>query len=1106
MRLKSLFIVVLLTICFVQADFGQKVKPRPTPTKKQTKLTEKQKSDILAKIDALIVRVSEKYNPKAKETFEPAIKDFSSIVKLIDSYKGQLGDKGKEYQGLAYFSLGSLYFYSNSFEKSAQNIEKSVKLFEQIGENTTLLPSAYNVLAAIYAKLNNPLKTAENYGNSVIAFKNLLAAAKDSDEIIKLKTEVAENLFSYCDALLFIGEKLKALEAVQESYALFSETNQFFKKAGALGRIARINQETGNTQKALEYYKQTLELARNEDFRKANPIGAAQLEAVTLNSLGHLYSSTGEREKGFELFQKALEICRLNNTEEPKPLILNNLGYYFMSIGDYSKAIETLSESVEISKKLGDEKTAAITLNNIGASYFEIYNFKKAVEIWDEAIEISMKINDIGTLALIVTNNSNLLIEAGEVEKALEFVEIARQYFEKSNDQPRMANILSILGRISQKKGDYQTAYKYFNDSNVLAKKIGDKRLLTTNQFLISGLFLLQKDFENASQNFLKTLQLANENNESQYSAYSLLGLAGIAKNKKNLPLAILYGKKAINQFQIMRVNIKSLDKETQTIFLENIKEAYQLVADLLISEGRIAEAEQVLALIKEEELYEYVRRDDKVAKELTAKLSLTDEETAAFKRYNEFSENIAVIGKEYSILEAEKRQLAPNQPFTKQARLDDLAKKLKDSTEVFLKFLDELKVEFGEENARVAQVDSGLQAMLKEMKAHDTVIISTIASAERLNIILTTDSFQKAYTVDIASANLNKLVADFRKAVQNPAVDPRILGQKLYNILLKPLEKDLAGSGAKTLVWSLDGTLRYVPLSALWDGNKYLAERYANAVITLASRDKLKDLPSDKSAWKTVGFGVSKAATVEETEAGAPVKRQFDALASVPEELCKVVNDSESAHKCADKGIIAGRRFLDEQFTLQEFRNQLGKFPLVHIASHFSLKAGNDKNSYLLLGGGDERKLSIAELNRANPMFVGVELLTLSACNTAMTGEKKANGVEIEGFGAIAQKQGAKSVLATLWSVADPSTRDLMNEFYTFLNVQNLSKAESLRQAQIKLIYGKYSAEEINKKRSDLAGEIPADVAQIPFQKDENRPFAHPYYWSPFVLIGNWQ
>jgi CHAT domain-containing protein len=191
---------------------------------------------------------------------------------------------------------------------------------------------------------------------------------------------------------------------------------------------------------------------------------------------------------------------------------------------------------------------------------------------------------------------------------------------------------------------------------------------------------------------------------------------------------------------------------------------------------------------------------------------------------------------------------------------------------------------------------------------------------------------------------------------------------------------------------------------------------------------------------------------------------------------------------------------------TLEEFKNQLGKFPLVHIASHFSLKAGNDKSSYLLLGGGEERRLTIAELNRSNSMFVGVELLTLSACNTAMTGEKKANGVEIEGFGAIAQKQGAKSVLATLWSVADPSTRDLMNEFYTFLSVQKLSKVESLRQAQIKLIYGKYSAAEIEKKRSDLAGEVPADSAQIPFQKDENRPFAHPFYWSPFVLIGNWQ
>ncbi len=1103
MRYKLLIIVALLI--FVQISFGQKVKPRPqpTPTHKQDKMTAKQIAELLAQVNDLIEQGSQKFKVK---DFQIAIQDFDAAIKLIDSAKGQLGNDGKYLKAISLFSIGTAYQKLNETEKSTATLEKSLPIYSEIKLEDDFLALTFRQLGTNYQKQNNPEKAVENFEKMIVVSRILLNAANNQSEKGEIKDEIGETLLLLCDSLLLLGEKLRALKAVQEAYEIFSATDKPFQQAGSLGRIARINFELGNTKEALGYYQQTLDLSRTDEIKKQNSVGAIQLEAVTLNSIGYFYTMNGDKSTSFEFYQKALELCNSNQIDEPKPLILHNLGYYYLELGDFSKAIETLKLSLEISQKLKDDTFTALTFNNIGVSYFELGNMEKAIYFWDQALDSATKNNNYDALALILTNNAGQLLAAGQVEKATEFAQIAQKYFERSKDKPKIANILSILARISQTKGDFENAIKLFQDSNNLAAEVGNKKLITTNQVFISEVYLQTKNYEKASQNYFSALQSSQKNKDAVYEAYSLFGLSIVAKIQQNAPLSILYGKKAINQFQSLRANIKSLDKETQTLFLESIKQAYQHLADLLISVGRIAEAEQVLALLKEEEFYEYVRRDDKVAKELTAKLSLTDDETAAFKRYNEFSENIAAIGLEYSELEAEKKKLAPNQIFSKQAKLEELGKKLKDATEVFLKFLDELKVEFGENNSRVAQIDSGLQAMLKEMNATETVIISTIASSERLNLILTTTSFQKAYTVDISSSDLDKLVTDFRRVIQDSAVDPRPIGQKLYNILVKPLAKDLADAKVKTIVWSLDGTLRYVAISALWDGKKYLAESYANAVITLASRDKLKDFPSDKSTWKTVGFGVSKSATVEETEAGAPIKRDFGALPSVPEELCKVVSDNESIAKCAEKGIINGRRFLDEQFTLQEFKNQLGKFPLVHIASHFSLKAGNDKNSYLLLGGGDERRLTIAELNRSNAIFVGVELLTLSACNTAMPGEKKANGVEIEGFGAIAQKQGAKSVLATLWSVADPSTRDLMNEFYTFLSVQKLSKAESLRQAQIKLIYGKYNAEEIPKLRSDLAGEIPADAQQIPFQKDLTRPFAHPFYWSPFVLIGNWQ
>src|SRR5262249_44827263 len=133
-------------------------------------------------------------------------------------------------------------------------------------------------------------------------------------------------------------------------------------------------------------------------------------------------------------------------------------------------------------------------------------------------------------------------------------------------------------------------------------------------------------------------------------------------------------------------------------------------------------------------------------------------------------------------------------------------------------------------------------------------------------------------------------------------------------------------------------------------------------------------------------------------------------------------------------------------------------RYPIIHISSHFSLNPGNENDSFLLLGGGEDRKLTLAAIRSASSQFSSVELLTLSACNTGMASASRSNGVEVEGLGALAQIAGARSVLASLWSVADSSTRDLMVEFYRQLESDSSpTKAEALRTAQLTLLYGSY-------------------------------------------------
>lgn len=280
-------------------------------------------------------------------------------------------------------------------------------------------------------------------------------------------------------------------------------------------------------------------------------------------------------------------------------------------------------------------------------------------------------------------------------------------------------------------------------------------------------------------------------------------------------------------------------------------------------------------------------------------------------------------------------------------------------------------------------------------------------------------------------------------------------------------------------------------PGSALWDGKQYLTEKYLNVEFSLASRTRPGENPT--ADWHGLGLGVTQA------------HGDFAALPAVRDELLNgAIKDEKTP---TSKGIVPGRVFLDTQFTESSFAQELssGEYPLVHIASHFAFKPGNEKQSYLLMGDGGE--LSLDKI-RTSPdfKFNGVELLTLSACNTA-TGEAGADGKEFESFAVLAQQNGALAVLATLWSVADESTQTLMSEFYRQHQDNHLSKVESLRAAQLALLNGNLKTDSNQTRRSDLAGEATGNLANLPpFTKDPNKPFAHPYFWSLFVLIGNWR
>jgi len=543
--------------------------------------------------------------------------------------------------------------------------------------------------------------------------------------------------------------------------------------------------------------------------------------------------------------------------------------------------------------------------------------------------------------------------------------------------------------------------------------------------------------------------------------------------------LAVFYGKQAVNLFQAVRANIAQLEPQTQRAYVQSKESVYRDLADLLVSIGRLPEAQQVLDLLKEQEYRDYVRRTGGTA---PREVELTPEEAAWQERYRAIQDRVVSLGRERSELVALRTRSTDEN-----ARLAELDADMRVAAQAFQDFLTSLAADLGVANAgeRVFQLREAqtLMSDLRELGS-GTVALYTIVGEHRYRVILITPDVEKAAEFPISAVDLRRKVQAFREALQNPETDPRPLAQDLYSILIAPIVRDLQQAGAQTLMWSLDDVLRYVPFGALHDGHRYLIERYRNVVFTPATRGSLT---YRSQTWQAgLGVGVSKA------------QEGFQALPAVADELRGIIRDTRVAE--ATSGVINGHLLLDEAFTEPALRTELrARPPVVHVASHFQFRPGNEEDSFLLLGDG--RRLSVADLKTEWTFFKDVDLLTLSACDTAI-GSTGANGKEVESFGLLAQRNGARTVIATLWPVADQSTRQLMEDFYRArMADRTLSKGEALRRAQLGLLQGVPT--ETGRAVRGLVR-----VTRVPPTSGTagRAKYSHPYYWAPFLLIGNWR
>ncbi|MEG3864511.1 CHAT domain-containing protein [Microcoleus sp. Z1_B2] len=327
--------------------------------------------------------------------------------------------------------------------------------------------------------------------------------------------------------------------------------------------------------------------------------------------------------------------------------------------------------------------------------------------------------------------------------------------------------------------------------------------------------------------------------------------------------------------------------------------------------------------------------------------------------------------------------------------------------------------------------------------------VIYPIILSDRLEVILSIPGKPlRRYATKKSQAELETAFRQAKNLIR-PAAFPRNRRQpveQVYDWLIRPAEADLTAAGIKTLVFVLDGYLRNLPMAVLHDGEKFLVEKYSIALAP--GLQLLAPKPLNKVKLKVLTAGLSEP------------RQGFSALPGVKEEVQQIAAEMP-ASSLLNEDFVSGR--------LHD-RIKAVSYPIVHLATHGQFSS-NAADTFIVTW---DQKVNVKEFDRLLRARTGerqqpIELLVLSACETA-SGDNRA----ALGLAGAAIRSGARSTAATLWQVNDESTAIFMTEFYKQLASSKTSKAEALRNAQLTLL--------------------------------QNPQYQNPYFWAPFVLVGNWQ
>jgi CHAT domain-containing protein/Tfp pilus assembly protein PilF len=1006
---------------------------------------------------------------RSQGNYTQALEYYQKSLKLAEG----LGDKALIAPVLN--NIGVVHALQGNYTQALEYYQKSLKLKEEIGDKVTIAPALNNI--------GNIYNLQGNYTQALEYYQRSLKLVEEIGDKVAIATTLG-NIGSIYNSQ---GNYTQALEYYQKSLKLAEEAGNRAGVANTLNNIGAVHYSQGNYTQALDYYQRSLKLSEES--------GDKGLIATTLDNIGIVHRSQGNYTEALEYYQKSLKLAEESGDKVAIANTLNNVGGVHELQGDYTQALEYYQRSLKLVEEIGDKMGIARTLNNIGLIYNSQGNYTQALEYYQKSLKLAEGLGYKVAIATTLNNIGNIHKSQGNYTQALEYYQKSLNLAEGLSDKALIASVLDSIGNIHYLENNYTQALEYYRKSLKLREESGDKAGIVTALSNIGAVYELQGSYAQA-------VELANRaaNLASQVGRLELFReartTAGKAYRALNRPIQARQAfVDAINTIEKLRGQVAGGEQEQQRFFENKLAPYYQMI-DLLVAQRNGAEALAYAERAKGRVLLDVLRNG-----RANITQAMTPEEQARERRLN--SELVSLNSQLY-------RENFRQQPD--QVRLLDLNTRLQKARLEYESFQTslygehpELKIRRGEstplnlnEAAQLFSAD-GNTALLEYSIADDKSFLFVLTKAAPTSKQDTTSVVINVYPLDIKSKELSEMVETFQKRLGERNLAFSALAQRLYELLLKPAQGQLRGKDTLCIV--PDGVLWQLPFQALKPtARRYLIEDqaifYAPSLTTLREMMKPGKRKGEGRGLASTSIPAGSRTDTRQPSRTSSEQQSLPTLLAFGNPLLnpQTVARQQAVYRDGELGALPeaerevnalrdlyggerSRVYVGAAAREERVKAEMGNYRIVHFATHGILDNRSPLYSHLLLAQepGNAIEDGLLEAREIMQMDLQAELVVLSACQTA--GGRVGAGEGVIGTTWALFVAGCPTTLVSQWKVDTRSTSKLMVEFHGNLQRQRqrstvIRKAEALRQAMLTLL--------------------------------RSEEYELPYYWAPFVLIGN--